>query len=176
MKRLSALFASLFAFAAVLATTPAQATLLGDDSHIQLKHIMAQVQGKKGAITNPIRPLTPILTVPNGEHVAFVCQRSPRAAEAILYYFSKYPAPLDKKRRVDLDALKKQKDRIAGFVNKALGRAVVSEVYVIEGGKSMGRGVMSRLPFAQTQGCGRVLEEYEDRMQQLLGGEKKGGH
>ena len=176
MKRLTTLIASFFIFAALVSGAPAKASLLGDDSHIQLKHIMAQVQGKKGAITNPIRPLTPILTVPNGDHVAFVCQRAPRASEAILYYFSKYPAPLDSKRRVDVEALKAQKDKIAGFVNKALGRPVVSEVYVVEGGKAMGRGVMSRLPFAQTHGCGRVLEEYEQRMQKLLGGEKKDGH
>ena len=176
MKRLPTLIVSFLAFTFVFAANPAKASLLGDDSHIQLKHIMAQVKGKKGALTNPIRPLTPVLTVPNGEHVAFVCQRAPRASEAILYYFSKYPAPLDKKRRVDVEALKEQKGKIAGFVNKALGRAVVSEVYVVEGGKAMGRGVMSRLPFAQTHGCGRVLEEYEQRMQQLLGGEKKKAH
>ena len=176
MKRLSTLFAIFFISVAIQAATPAQAALLGDDSHIQLKHIMAHVEGRKGAITRPVRPLTPILTVPDGNNVAFVCQRAPRAAEAILYYFSKYPAPLDGSRRVDLDALAAQKDKIAGFVNKALGKAVVSEVYVIEGGKSMGRGVMSRLPFQQTQGCGRVLEEYEQRMEELLGGEKAGGH
>ncbi|MCW8916169.1 MAG: hypothetical protein OQK24_09990 [Magnetovibrio sp.] len=168
------IISSVFAVGVMMvANAPAQASLLGDNSHIQLKHVMASVQSKPGSFTSQIRPLTPILTVPDGDDVAFVCQRSPRASEAILYYFSKYPAPVDHKRRIDLDALKKQKGKIAGFVNKALGRAVVSEVYVIEGGKSMGRGVMSRLPFAQTQGCGRVMEEYEQRMKQLLGDDKK---
>ena len=161
------------AFAAVGFTPSAQATFLGDDSHIQLKHIMAAVKTKPNSFTTQIRPLTPILTVPKAEHTAFVCQRAPRASEAILYYFSKNPAPVDKKRRVDIDALKKQAAHIAAYVNKALGKNVVSEVYVVEGGKSMGKGVMSRLPFAQTHGCGRVMEEYEQRMDKLLSGDKK---
>jgi len=159
--------------AAFTFNTPALAQLPGDNSHIQLKHILAPVQSKPGSFTSKLRPLTPILTVPKAEDVAFVCQRAPRAAEAILYYFSKYPAPVDKKRKVDIDALKKQAPKIAAFVNRAFGKNIISEVYVIEGGKSMGSGVMARLPFAQTQGCGRVMEEYEKRMQQLLGGGEK---
>lgn len=169
------LFPVFAAFLLVLTSVPqsAQAALLGDNSHIQLKHIMASVQSKPGALTTQIRPLTPILTVPDGDNVAFVCQRAPRASEAILYYFTKYPAPLDRTGHVDVDALKVHKGKIAAFVNHALGKDVVSEVYVIEGGKSMGSGVMARLPFAQTQGCGRVLEEYEQRMKELLGEDKK---
>jgi len=152
---------------------PTFAQLPGDNSHIQLKHVMASVQSKPGGFTTQIRPLTPILTVPKAEDVAFVCQRAPRAAEAILYYFSKHPAPVDKRRRVDIDALKKQAPQIAAYVNKAFGKNIISEVYVIEGGKSMGTGMMARLPFAQTQGCGRVMEEYEKRMKELLGGGEK---
>ena len=154
-------------------TAPAIAQLPGDNSHIQLKHILAPVQSKPGSFTTQIRPLTPILTVPKAKDVAFVCQRAPRAAEAILYYFSKNPAPVDRKRKVDIDALKKQAPKIAAYVNRAFGKNIISEVFVIEGGKSMGKGVMSRLPFAQTQGCGRVMEEYEERMQELLGGGEK---
>ncbi|MBL4615172.1 MAG: hypothetical protein JKY27_09900 [Magnetovibrio sp.] len=167
---------NIFAFsllASLFLSVPAQATLLGDDSHIQLKHIMASVQSKPGGYTTKIRPLTPIMTIPKAEDVSFVCQRAPRAAEAILYYFSKYPAPVDKKRKLDMKALKKQVRKIAAYVNKAIGRNVVSEVYVVEGGKSMGRGVMARLPFARSQGCGRVMDEYEERMGDLLGGKKK---
>ncbi|HEY9079020.1 hypothetical protein [Magnetovibrio sp.] len=155
------------------ASAPAMAQLPGDNSHIQLKHVMAAVQSKPGSFTTQIRPLTPILTVPKAEDVAFVCQRAPRAAEAILYYFSKHPAPVDRTRHVDIDALKPQAPAIAAYVNKAFGKNIISEVYVIEGGKTMGSGVMSRLPFAQTQGCGRVMEEYEKRMQELLGGGEK---
>ena len=159
--------------AAFSLTAPAMAQLPGDNSHIQLKHILASVQSKPGSFTTQIRPLTPILTVPKAKDVAFVCQRAPRAAEAILYYFSKNPAPVDKKRRVDVDALKKQAPIIAAYVNKAFGKNIISEVFIIEGGKSMGSGMMARLPFAQTQGCGRVMEEYEKRMQDLLGGGEK---
>lgn len=167
--------ATFFAFVFMLLAVfqPAQAASLGDDSHLQLKHVMASVQSKPGGYTTQIRPLTPILTVPKAEDTAFVCQRAPRAAEAVLNYFMKNPAPVDKHRNLDIDALKKQAKDIAAYVNKAFGRDVVSEVYIIEGGKTMGSGVMSRLPFAQTQGCGRVMEEYETRMNQLLGGEKK---
>jgi len=164
----------LSALLSVLAvSSPAQAEYMGGNSHIQLKHVMASVQTKPGSFTTQIRPLTPILTVPKAEDTAVVCQRAPRAAEAILYYFSKHPAPVDKHRKVDTVALKKQSPLIAAYVNKAFGKEMVSEVFIIEGGKSMGSGVMSRLPFAQTQGCGRVMEEYEQRMQQLLGGDKK---
>jgi len=163
--------ASLFSALAIVG--PAQAEYMGGNSHIQLKHVMVSVQTKPGSFTTQIRPLTPILTVPNAEDTATVCQLAPRAAEAVLYYFSKYPAPVDKRRKIDIEALKKQATKIAAYVNRALGKNMVSEVFVIEGGKSMGSGVMSRLPFAQTQGCGRVMEEYEQRMQQLLGGDKK---
>lgn len=160
-------------FSVLTALSPAKAVSLGDNSHIQLKHVMASVQSKPGGFTSQIRPLTPILTVPKAEDVAFVCQRAPRASEAILYYFSKNPAPVDKKRKLDMKALKKQAKTIAAYVNEALGKAVISEVHMIEGGKSMGSGVMGRLPFAQTQGCGRVMEEYQQRMDQLLGGGQK---
>ena len=156
-------------FAVFAAVPMAHAQLPGDNSHLQLKHIMAPVQTKPGSFTTQIRPLTPILTVPKADDVAFVCQRAPRAAEAVLYYFTKNPAPVDKRRRVDIDALKDQAPKIAAYVNRAFGKNVVSEVYVVEGGKSMGRGVMARLPFAQTHGCGRVMEEYEKRMKELLG-------
>jgi len=151
----------------------ATAQRLGDNSHIQLKHIFAAVQSKPGSFITRLRPLTPILTVPKAGDVALVCQRAPRAAEAILAYFSKNPAPLNRRRQVDTEALKKQSAKIAAYVNRAYGKNLVSEVFVVEGGKSLGRGVMSRLPFAQTQGCGRVLEEYDQRIQELLGGGKK---
>lgn len=162
-----------FALTIALAlATPAVAQLPGDDSHIQLKHILAPALTKPGGFTTQLRPLTPIMTVPKAEHVPLVCQRAPRAAEAVLYYFQKNPAPVDKKRRVDIDALKKKAKTIAAYVNRALGDKMVSEVYVVEGGKALGRGVMARLPFAQTQGCGRVLEQYEKRMEELLGPKK----
>jgi len=74
-------------------TAPAMAQWPGDNSHIQLKHILASVQSKPGSFTTQIRPLTPILTVPKAEDVAFVCQRAPRAAEAILYNLFQVAGP-----------------------------------------------------------------------------------
>jgi len=121
-----------------------------------------------------LRPSTPVMTVPKAEDVAFVCQRAPRAAEAILYYFKKNPAPVLPNRRVDTKKLDKDFAKIAAYVNRALGRNVVSEVFVVEGGgPNLGKGTSSRLPFASIQGCSRVMKEYEERMDKLLGEPKK---
>ncbi|MBF0247722.1 MAG: hypothetical protein HQL36_06575 [Alphaproteobacteria bacterium] len=152
----------------------ARAQLPGDDSHIQLKHIMAPSLVKPGSPATRIRPLTPIMTVPKAEDVPFVCQRAPRAAEAILNYFYKNPAPVTKKGELDVKTLDDNHRLVAAHVNRAFGKPIVSEVYFIEGGKSFGSGMMGRLPFAQSQGCGRVMEEYEKRLKEALG-EGEGG-
>lgn len=150
--------------------SPARASYLGGNSHVQLKAIMAPVLKKAGSYMTEIRPMTPVMTVPKADDVAFVCQRAPRAAEAILYYFQKNPAPVLSNRRVDTKKLDKDFAKIAAYVNRALGRVVVSEVYVVEGGgKKMSSGTSSRLPFASIQGCSRVLDEYNQRMKDVLG-------
>jgi len=150
------------------------ADFLGDNSHVQLRHIMASVQSKPGALIPDVRPMTPVMTVPKAGDVATVCQLAPRASEAILHYFQKNPAPLAKNRRIDIDAVNAKHAEIAQYVNRALGKNMVSEVYLVEGGgDSMATGTAARLPFAQIQGCSRVLEEYEQRMKQLLEGEEK---
>ncbi|MCR4378896.1 MAG: hypothetical protein NUV50_12490 [Rhodospirillales bacterium] len=152
----------------------ARAEFLGDNSHVQLRHIMASVQPKPGALIPEVRPMTPVMTVPKAADVATVCQLAPRAAEAILHYFQKNPAPLMANRHINIDAVNAKHADIAAFVNRALGKNMVSEVYLVEGGgDSMATGTSARLPFAQIQGCSRVLEEYEQRMKQLLDGEKK---
>ena len=173
MKKLIAtVFVALFVFG--MPNSQAQASFLGGNSHVQLKVIMAPVLKKAGGYTTSIRPLTPVMTVPKADDVAFVCQRAPRAAEAILYYFQKNPAPVLANRRVDTKKLDKDFAKIAAFVNRALGRVVVSEVFVVEGaGKKMSSGTSSRLPFASIQGCSRVLDEYNQRMKDVLGEDKK---
>lgn len=171
---LFALFA-LFAVSALFgARAEAAGGYLGDNSHVQLRHIMANVQSKPGALIPEVRPMTPVMTVPKADDVAFVCQRAPRAAEAILQYFQKNPAPLRRNRHIDIETVNAKHAEIAAYVNRALGRTVVNEVYLVEGGgANMAKGAASRLPFAQIQGCSRVLQEYEQRMKQLLEEEKK---
>ena len=155
-------------------TGTANAEFLGDNSHVQLRHIMVSVQSKPGSFISDVRPMTPVMTVPKAADVAFVCQRAPRAAEAILYYFQKSPAPVAKNRRIDIDAVNAKHALIAAYVNRALGQNAVSEVYLVEGGgNNMAKGAAARLPFASIQGCSRVLLEYEQRMKQLLEGDKK---
>lgn len=173
MKNITAIaIAILIAFG--MLGSQAQASYLGGNSHVQLKHIMVPVMKKKGGFMTTIRPMTPVMTVPKADDVAFVCQRAPRAAEAILYYFQKNPAPVLSNRRVDTKTLDKDFAKIAAFVNRALGRNVVSEVFVVEGGgPNMAKGAASRLPFASIQGCSRVLQEYEQRMKEVLGETKK---
>lgn len=172
MKRLIAIFVSVFAVVAVTAGG-ARAEFLGDNSHVQLRHIMVAVQSKPGSFLTDMRPMTPVMTVPRADDVAFVCQRAPRASEAILYYFQKNPAPVLRNRHVDVETVNKKHAEIAAYVNRALGREAVSEVYMVEGaGEKMATGAAARLPFAQIQGCSRLLKEYEERMKKLLEGEK----
>jgi len=173
MKHLLAV--SFFAFLALSSLlVEAAGEFLGDNSHVQLRHIMASVQSKPGALIPDVRPMTPVMTVRKAGDVAFVCQRAPRAAEAILQYFQRNPAPIGRDRRIDIDAVNAKHVEIAAYVNRALGRPTVSEVYLVEGGGAkMATGAAARLPFSSIQGCSRVLEEYEQRMKQLLEGEQK---
>jgi len=135
---------------------------------LQLKHILVPVQSTPGGFTTSLRPLTPILVVPRDFNAPLVCQRAPRVAEALLNYFMKNPAPVDRSRRLDAEAMDQQKRALAAYVNRAIGLNAVSEVYIIEGGKSLSTGVAARLPFAHATGCGPVLEAYEKRVQEFL--------
>ncbi len=178
MKTMMKRTATAIAFVAVMSLfslrAEAAGEYLGDNSHVQLRHIMIAVQTKPGSFLTTVRPMTPVMTVPKAGDVAYVCQRAPRTSEAILYYFQKNPAPVLKNRHVDIDAVNADHAKIAAYVNRALGRNMVSEVFLVEGGgDKMATGAASRLPFAQIQGCSRVLEEYEQRMRLLLEGDKK---
>jgi len=162
--------ATLIFLAAINSQAVAQTSYLGGNSHVQLNHIMASVQPKPGSFMPGTRPLLPIMTVPKADDVAFVCQRAPRVAEAILQYFQDNPAPLLPNHHVDVERIDLSRGTIASYVNRALGRAAVSEVVVSERGPKMSKGSASRLPFARVQGCSRVLAEFEARMKKLLGG------
>jgi len=171
-KRIVATLFSMTLVGSLATQANAAGEYLGGNSHVQLNHIMASVQ-KPGSILPGIVPLVPTLTVPKAGDVAFVCQRAPRAAEALLQYFQDNPAPLNRRRHVDTDALDKNRKLVAAYVNRALGRAAVSEVFVSESGPKMAKGTAARMPFAKIQGCSRVLAEFEARMKKLLESEKK---
>lgn len=170
MKRLALMIAGMLALGAPNAMAAGE--YLGDNSHVQLRHIMVSVQGKPGSLIPETRPMTPVMTVPKAGQVAFVCQRAPRVSEAILMYFQRNPAPKLRNGRVDIDTVNAKNREIAAYVNSALGKPLVSEVYLVEGaGEKMATGTAARLPFSSIQGCSRLLEEYEQRMKKLLEGE-----
>lgn len=177
IKRIATTFCTVFALSTLMLgglTHDARANFLGGNSHVQLRHIMGNVQSKPGSFLTTVRPMTPVMTVPKADDVSFVCQRAPRAAEAILAYFQRNPAPVLRNKHIDIDAVNANHAKIAAYVNRALGVNAVSEVFMVEGGgDKMATGTSSRLPFAQIQGCSRVLEEYEQRMKDLLEGDKK---
>ncbi len=157
----------------VLDGAVAHGEVLGGNSHVQLNPIMTPTRPLPGSFLGQSYPLTPVMTVPKAEDVAFVCRRAPRVAEAILRYFQQYPVSLTPQHRLDLKAINKNNVKIAAYVNRALGQNAVSKVYLTDVvAKSMARGTMERLPFAKIQGCSRVLKEYEERMKKLEG-EKK---
>jgi len=140
------------------------------DVILQISHIMAPAQSRPGSWTTAVRPMTPILVVPKGYQVPLVCQRVPRVIEALLNYFLKEPAPVDRRLRLDSTALESKKVKIAKYVNRAIGMDAVSEVYVFEGGRAMTSGVAARLPGGGTStACGPVLEEYEKKVKAIIG-------
>jgi len=139
------------------------------DTVLQVSHILAPAQSRPGSWTTAVRPMTPILVVPKGYNVPLVCQRVPRVIEALLNYFLKEPAPVDRKLRLDSTALELKKTVMAAHVNRAIGINAVSEVYIFEGGKALSSGVAARLPGGKAStACGPVLEEYEKKIKALL--------
>lgn len=140
--------------------------LTSDATTLQLKFFLAPVQSKPGSLTSTMRMVTPILKVPNPKYSPLICHRMPRVIEALLSYFSQYPAPVDRTRHIDSTALEAQKEKMAAYVNRALGHNVVSAVYVFEGGKSMSSGVAARFPGASSNACGAILEENEKKLKE----------
>lgn len=135
---------------------------------LQLAPLIAPAQSRPGAFTTSMHAMTPILVVPLATNSPMVCERAPRITEALLRYFLRNPAPVDKTRHLDVNGLAQQSAAMATFVNQSIGIDAVSQVYVIEGGKAMATGVAARLPFTNATACGSVLSEYEKQVQDLL--------
>jgi|GEM_PF-3254185 len=135
---------------------------------LQLAPLIAPAQSRPGSFTTAMHAMTPILVVPMAKNSPLVCQRAPRVSEALLRYFMKNPAPVDKTRHLDVDSLTKQSVAMAAFVNTSIGMNAVSNVYVIEGNKALTTGVAARLPFSTATACGSVLDAYEKQVQEIL--------
>lgn len=150
----------------LIAFTPSYSSAQNQVSEaVQLKHMLVPVQTKQGSFTTSLRAITPILTVQNVVNAPGVCQRMPRVTEALLKYFSKFPIPVGKNRRIDVNALEDHQSKMVAYVNRALGAKAVSEVYIIEGGRALNTGVAARLPGGSAaNACGAVLEEYEKQL------------
>ncbi len=147
--------------------TDASAQLPGENSHIQLKFIL--VPAKTASGKTQMVPITPIFTVPKAKDVPAICQQAVHITDTLVAYLNKYPPTIAKDRRVNLKGLG---PKVVPYVNQTLGKVMVSEAVFMEGaGKELSRGAMKRLPFASA-GCGRVLEEYEERIRELTGKSK----
>jgi len=138
----------------------------GDASTLQLKFFLAPVQTKPGAYTSTLRIVTPILIIPDTKHSPLVCHRMPRVIEALLKYFTQYPAPVNRKLYLDIEALDAQKTKMAAYANRALGRNVVRAVYILEGGQAMSSGTAARFPGASSNACGAILEENDRKLKE----------
>jgi len=146
----------------------ANAQLPGEDSHIQLQFVMVPVKTANGMMES--RAVTSIYTVKYAEDVPTFCQKAVHIRETLLAYLHKYPLKIGPNYQLELDGVGA---KIVPHINHTLGKVMVTEAILLEGGKRIAKGSMSRLPFAHSQGCGRVLEEYEQRMNELLNNKQK---
>ncbi len=163
MKRLSALLLAAALFGAIGFAKQAAAQLPGNNSHIEVSFVMVLAKNAKGEVET--RPITSVYTVRLAEDVQRFCQRAPKIREILLAYLTKYPPEIGHNNRLKLEGLGQ---KVVPYVNRMFGVVVVTDAVLLEGGRKLTKGTATGLPFAQIQGCGRVQEEYEQRMNQLL--------
>ncbi|MCK4939986.1 MAG: hypothetical protein KAR80_06780 [Rhodospirillaceae bacterium] len=155
-------------FSVLFTPLDAGAQLPGEDSHIQLQFVMVPAKNSRGLTES--RAITSIYTVKYAEDVPTFCQKAPRVRETLIAFFNKYPLTIGPDRRLQLEGVGA---KLVPHINRSMGKVMVTEAILLEGSKRLAKGAMSRLPFATTQGCGRVLEEYEQRMKELLNAREK---
>lgn len=163
MKRLLALFVALVLFTGFGFTQHAAAQPMPNNSYIQVSFIMVLVKNAKGEVET--RPITSIYTVRLGKDVQRFCQRAPKIREILLAYLTKYPPEIGRNSRLKLEGLGM---KVVPYVNRMFGVVVVTDAVLLEGARKLTKGSATGLPFAQIQGCGLVLKEYETRMNELL--------
>ena len=158
------LLTALIALSPSLARAQGKPVDSGGAKALQLKFFLAPVQSKPGAFTTTLRIVTPILMIPDPDNAPLVCNRMPRVIEGLLSYFLQHPAPVNRRLHLDTDALDAQKKIMAAHVNRAIGKNVVSAVYILEGGRAMSSGTAARFPGATSNACGAIMEEYEKKI------------
>lgn len=128
--------------------------------HVQMKSFMAPayIVGKRGTHQ---RPLTVVMEVPDYNKVHGLCRQSARIQAKLIEVLFSYPIPTIKGREIDMDLAEKELiPRLVWSVNRAVrDKKAISNIFLIDGTKSLGGGMKSRLPFSSVLGCKELREE-----------------
>lgn len=163
MKHLSIFILAITLFTGFGFNHHAAAQLPGNNERIHVSFIM--VLGKKADGMVESRPVSSFYTVRLAEDVRMFCQNAHKIRETLLAYMTKFPPLIGKNKRLQLDGIGA---KVVPYINRTLGRVVVTEAVLIEGGAKLTKGAAAGLPFTKFQGCGRTMEEYEVLMNELL--------
>lgn len=125
-------------------------------SHVQLLPLSAPLRNKNPGTT----PVTVYLGAVNKYDVGEICRRAPVVNDAILRELYADPIPV-RNRMLVLDGIG---TRLVAPINRALGRTLVKEVFIVAGAQSMGGGVVSKLPFGSSSGC-TGIKDIMDRIE-----------
>ena len=130
----------------------AEAELEGEGSGlVQLRSMMALAVSPTGAVERA--PVTLLLQARSPATSHDLCRMSPRIVDALVRVLAVNPIPMGRNRTIDPSDIE---PLLTEAANKALGRHQVASVSVVDGARSLGRGVASRLPFSSVLGCSDV--------------------
>ncbi|MEO5336983.1 MAG: hypothetical protein H7841_08825 [Magnetospirillum sp. WYHS-4] len=138
--------------------------------HLQLASLMAPVESADG-LRKSMVTVTLVIKTLTSDDVPKICSLTPRVNDAALTELHRRPIRLRPDREMDVD---EAGPRLKAPINRALGKAMADEVFIVPGAKKMGSGSMSRLPFASVFGC-RELKLDESASDKKKDGEKKDG-
>lgn len=144
-----------------------------NEAYIQLRSVMAWVRRSPHNLATARVPVTIILTLKSYKDVPRVCKLSPRLNDALVVSWSQHPLTLgylfrpervsEKLFRIDKTPEQNAVDsRLVTAINDVVEGQPVSEILVIMGARSLGGGVMSRLPFSSVLGCVEVVKEIDE--------------
>jgi hypothetical protein len=141
--------------------------------HIQLSSVMAPVQAGRSTASVPI---TVVLKTVDEQAVSVLCGLTPRINDAVLAELYRKPIAMKADREMDLEEAGR---RLKDPINRAVGKVLVDQSFIVSGTKKMGSGSLSRLPFASVFGCrelkldGGKEEKEKKEEKDGKGGEKK---
>jgi len=122
--------------------------------HVQLKSFMAPAYmvGKRRMHQ---RPITVVMEIPSYNRVHDICRQAPRIQAKLTETLYAYPVPIGKDKTIDDDSLRKNlAPRLVRAANRAIqSKNAITDIFVIDGAKSLGGGTISRLPFSSVLGC-----------------------